>query len=184
MILVVNGSTSKNRNTDTLTKEFCKLLEEQGKEYTLFNVYENRDNIRGCKNCGYCVKKDYCCIKDSCTEILRDLSKGVYDTIILASPIFFYGLSGEVKSILDRTYSVNKLDMNIGLILVSGSSFATSGADLIIKSILRSCEYCGMNWLGAFHKVTYDQIQPITEQDIHNLSKLITGSNSNSVFVD
>lgn len=60
----------------------------------------NRMNIRPCQNCGGCEKSGCCVIADDMKDIYTAIRES--DRIILASPIFFFGLSAQAKIIIDR----------------------------------------------------------------------------------
>jgi multimeric flavodoxin WrbA len=63
----------------------------------------NTLNIRPCQDCGGCAETGVCIIEDDMTGIYAAIRAA--DRIILASPIFFYGLSAQTKAMVDRCQS-------------------------------------------------------------------------------
>jgi multimeric flavodoxin WrbA len=88
-------------NTDILLKETLKPIYESGHDVKLFKL--NFMNIKPCQDCGGCDKTGKCIINDDMDEIYDAIREA--DRIILASPIFFFGLSAQAKIMIDRCQS-------------------------------------------------------------------------------
>ncbi len=104
-ILGFNGSNRKTGNTATLIKNALKGAASQGAEVKLINLFDL--NFKDCYSCFACKMrngKSYgrCCIKDDLMPIFREIENS--DAIILASPIYYSSVSGEMKSFLDRLF--------------------------------------------------------------------------------
>lgn len=168
-ILMPVGSPRQEGNSFILAKEFKMQAEKRGHKCDIINL--NEININSCEHCGYCAVKNKCKIKDDLTDILNKFNN--YDTLILVSPIYFFYLTSQTKTFLDRLYSVDKLNKDLGAILISGSDFFEGGSDLVVNSLQRVCSYCEMNWLGVIQKTTNDEVLPLNEIDKINISKLI-----------
>jgi NAD(P)H-dependent FMN reductase len=97
-ILAFNGSPRKGGNTQMLLTGAIKGAQEQGAEVTVYNL--NDLQIRPCQHCGGCDETARCVIPDDMQAIHRDIRTA--DRIILASPIFFFGLSAQTKLMIDR----------------------------------------------------------------------------------
>ncbi len=95
------GSPRKNGNTELLLNEAIKGIEASGPVVKTFNL--NLANIRPCQDCGGCEQTGECIIQDDMTGIAAEIR--VSDRIILASPIFFFGLSAQTKTMVDRCQS-------------------------------------------------------------------------------
>lgn len=182
--LIVMGSPRRKGNTNTLALEMQRQITEQGDTCDILNVYSNE--IKGCRHCEYCQTNKGCCIKDPITETLNYME--CYDVLIIASPLYFFYFTAPVKAFLDRLYSVNKNNLKLGAIVVSGSEFFDGGSDLAIETLRRSCHYCGMTWVGAVQKTSCDHKQPLTHEDKYNIGCLIDNAKSTyqvpySVFI-
>jgi multimeric flavodoxin WrbA len=97
-VLAFNGSPRKGGNTQTLLAEAIRGVQTQGSKVTVYNLNETK--IRPCQNCGACERESVCVIQDEMQAVYRDIRSS--DRIILASPIFFFGLSAQAKAMVDR----------------------------------------------------------------------------------
>lgn len=100
-IIAFHGSPRIEGNTDLLLKEAMKPIYELGHDIKLFKL--NFMNIKPCQDCGGCDKTGKCIINDDMDEIYDAIREA--DRIILASPIFFFGLSAQAKIMIDRCQS-------------------------------------------------------------------------------
>ena len=99
-IVIINGSLRVNGNTDTIIKS---LLDGAESTDAIIKQYVLRDKkINGCKGCYYCYKNNNCSIKDDMQEIHNEIQKS--DIIILASPMYWWGVTGLMKTFIDRLY--------------------------------------------------------------------------------
>lgn len=171
--LVIMGSPRPKSNTNSLALEFkAQVEEEEGNTCDLLNVYHKE--IKNCIHCDYCQSHEGCCLKDGVSETLAKMS--TYDVLIIASPLYFFYFTAPVKAFLERLYSMQKDNLKLGAIVVSGSEFFDGGSDLAIETLRRSCSYCGMTWVGAVQKTSFDEKLPITDEDIFNIQCLIDNS--------
>ena len=95
------GSPRIHGNTDLLLEEALKPVREAGHEVTVFKL--NFMNIKPCQNCGGCEKTGICIINDEMKEVYDAIRAA--DRVLLASPIFFFGLSAQSKAMIDRCQS-------------------------------------------------------------------------------
>lgn len=105
-ILLAACFANPNGNTMKLTDAFMEGALAAGHEVR--KVYLGND-IHGCRGCGACQVSDRGCV-------IHDVMDEVYplyhwcDTIVIASPLFFWSVSGQTKSFLDRLYAVGRDD--------------------------------------------------------------------------
>lgn len=105
-ILVVVGSGNKRGNTDTLVEAFIKGAKESGHDVSKINL---DGNIQGCQGCGACQKNGHqCVIKDRMQEWYSLFETS--DTIVFASPLYFWSISARLKSFIDRLYAISTDD--------------------------------------------------------------------------
>lgn len=97
-IVVFNGSPRAGGNTDLLVQSALKGIDRHSHRVDLFNL--NDMNIKPCQNCGGCTDTGVCVVDDRMQQIYPAL-RGA-DRIILASPIYFFGLSAQTKIMIDR----------------------------------------------------------------------------------
>jgi multimeric flavodoxin WrbA len=99
-IVIINGSLRADGNTDAIIKS---LLDGAESTDAKIKQYVLRDKkINGCKGCYYCYKNNNCSIKDDMQEIHHVIKKS--DLIILASPMYWWGVTGLMKTFIDRLY--------------------------------------------------------------------------------
>ncbi len=97
-VLILSGSPRKGGNSDSLCDEFARGAIERGNEVEKIRVAEK--NIGYCLGCYAC--KDGACIQgDDMAEILEKII--ACDVLVLASPVYFYSVSAQLKTLIDRT---------------------------------------------------------------------------------
>ncbi len=97
-VLAISGSPRKDGNSDTLLNEFLRGMKENGLDA---EVYHLRDlDIKHCKGCNSCFESGYCHIKDDMQILYARLEAA--DMIVLATPVYFSGMSSLMKQMVDR----------------------------------------------------------------------------------
>ena len=101
-IVAVLGSPRPQGNSSTLARAFLKAAGERGAEITEYLL--NQMDFQGCQGCGGCKTKSQTCIlEDDLTPVLQAVRDA--DLLVLASPVYFGDISGQLKCFFDRTYS-------------------------------------------------------------------------------
>ena len=102
-VLVLNGSPRPQGDTAKMVAAFKEAAGTSGHEVTEINVC--RRNIHGCLACEYCHGKGAgtCVQKDDMGEIYEKLQEA--DMLVLASPIYYHNISGQLKCVIDRFYA-------------------------------------------------------------------------------
>ena len=101
-IVAVLGSPRPQGNSSTLARAFLKAAGERGAEITEYLL--NQMDFQGCQGCGGCkTKSETCILEDDLTPVLQAVRDA--DLLVLASPVYFGDLSGQMKCFFDRTYS-------------------------------------------------------------------------------
>ncbi len=150
-ILVLNGSPRPNGNTAGMVKTFQQAAEEQGHQVKVFSVCTM--NIKGCLACEYCHGKGHgqCVQKDDMQEIYAELADT--EMIVLATPIYYHGISGQLKCVIDRFYS--SLYPTAPTTLKKAAMFLSSGDDNMYEGAKFSYDgdflgYLGLEGMGIF----------------------------------
>lgn len=107
-ILILNGSPRLNGNTAALCHSFANGCKEQGHMVTQFNLA--RMQINGCLGCmqGGKHEENPCVQKDDMRQIYPVYQKA--DVVVLASPMYYWGFSGQLKTVFDRLFAVAELN--------------------------------------------------------------------------
>ncbi|MDA8407218.1 MAG: flavodoxin family protein [Deltaproteobacteria bacterium] len=97
-LLGIYGSPREGGNSDLLLNEALKGAESIGAEAHAIRSFDL--NLSGCRECGGCDKTGKCVIKDDMDIVYPQLLES--EVIILASPMFFYGITSSAKALIDR----------------------------------------------------------------------------------
>ena len=97
-VIAFLGSPRKDGNSELLLKEAVRGIDEAGLNVHMFNL--SLMNISPCQNCGGCEDTGTCIVEDEMYQIYDAIRTA--DRIILASPIFFFGISAQAKIMIDR----------------------------------------------------------------------------------
>lgn len=99
-ILGLQGSPRRKGNTDTLLGAFLDKAAAAGA--STHTIQADRAGVASCRGCGYCEKHGTCVIRDD------PMSTGIFgllreaDMVVAASPVYFYGVSAQLKLLIDR----------------------------------------------------------------------------------
>ncbi len=134
-----------------MVKTFQQAAEEHGHQVTVFNVCKM--NIKGCLACEYCHGKGHgqCVRKDDMQEIYAELRDT--EMLVLAAPIYYHGISGQLKCVIDRFYSA--LYPTAPETLKKVAMFISSGDDNMYDGAKFSYDgdflgYLGLEGMGIF----------------------------------
>jgi multimeric flavodoxin WrbA len=97
-VLGIMGSPRIKGNTDLLLEEALKGAKSQGAEVE--KIVVDKLEIAPCKEYLGCFKDGNCVIRDDMDDIYPKLLEA--DVVIIASPMFFYGVSSQAKALIDR----------------------------------------------------------------------------------
>lgn len=121
-IVVLVGSMRKGGNTDLLAQAFA----EGARKANNVEIISVRDyKVNPCIGCNSCFtrEKHECFQTDDMIEIYDKLK--IADIVVIASPVYFYGISAELKAIVDRLHTPMRNEFNIrklALMLVGAAS--------------------------------------------------------------
>lgn len=98
-ILIISSSYRKGGNSDLLCDRFAEGAKESGNRVE--KVFLAQKNIGYCRGCGVCNNTHKCVQKDDMAELLDKMVEA--DIIVLATPVYFYSVCGQMKTFIDRT---------------------------------------------------------------------------------
>ncbi len=99
LVLGISGSPRMSGNSDTLLTAFLDRASALGAEVE--RITPSRLAIRPCIECRTCEKTGVCAIDDDMQQVYGLMRRA--DVIVVASPIFFYSVTGSLKALIDRT---------------------------------------------------------------------------------
>jgi len=97
-VIGIYGSPRNGGNTDLLLDSALEGTQEHDADVN--KVYVRDLKIAGCRGCDGCAKTGTCIVQDDMQDIYNLMDDA--DVIILSSPIFFYGLTSQIKALIDR----------------------------------------------------------------------------------
>ncbi|KAA6314535.1 2-amino-4-deoxychorismate dehydrogenase [termite gut metagenome] len=130
-VVAINGSPNEGGNTAYALSLVGKELEKEGIAFEVIHIGNKR--IRGCMACNNCVEKGQCIHTNEQEKAWVDKMKKA-DAIILASPVYFGGIAGTMKSFLDRIFFAYS-DAFRGKIGVSLVTARRSGASVTFAGL-------------------------------------------------
>lgn len=150
-ILVLNGSPRPRGNTKQMVEAFREGAVSAGHTVEVVDVCKMR--ISGCLACEYCHTRGSgsCVQKDDMQEIYKLLKNA--EMLVIASPIYYHGISGQLKCVIDRFYSAaypNRPSFlkKVAIILSSGDADMYDGALFSFKGDF--LDYLGLENMGVF----------------------------------
>lgn len=99
-VLILSSSPRKGGNSDLLCDQFISGAQETG--HHTEKIFLKDKKINYCTGCGTCIdRKKNCSQKDDMAEILDKMVEA--DVIVMATPVYFYTMCGQLKTLIDRT---------------------------------------------------------------------------------
>lgn len=97
-VLIISSSPRKNGNSAALAGQFAKGAADAGNEVELIYVEDIKPEF--CKGCLYCQTHENCIIRDNMKNVLARVQNA--DVLVFATPVYYYSVSGQLKTFLDR----------------------------------------------------------------------------------
>lgn len=97
-VLIISTSLRGLSNSHTLAEAFARGAKESGNDVELITLHHKE--IKFCIGCLSCVKTGKCVIADDAPEITSKIHDA--DVVVFATPIYYYEMSGQMKTLLDR----------------------------------------------------------------------------------
>lgn len=98
-VVVISTSLRQGGNSDLLADYFIQGASESGHQIEKISLTEKE--IHFCKGCLVCQKTQSCIIQDDANAIVAKIKEA--DVVVFATPVYFYEMSGQMKTLLDRT---------------------------------------------------------------------------------
>ncbi len=110
-IVILNGSPRKAGNTSELVKAFTDGAKSNGNDVVAFHL--DSMEIHGCKGCfnGHSSKECPCVQKDDMAQIYPAVRDA--DVVILATPLYYWNMSGQLRTAVDRLFALEEGDGNL-----------------------------------------------------------------------
>lgn len=99
-VVLVNGSPNEKGCTYTALSEIAGTLEKNGVESEI--LYLGKRPVAGYIACGKCFQTGRCVFDDKVNKVLEKLDE--YDGIVVGSPVYYAGPTGQLCAFLDRLF--------------------------------------------------------------------------------
>ena len=154
-IVMVSGSPKKDGNTSFLIEWFAEGARSIGAQVEIVRAADLQYKVLGCTSCRACQKSDdyRCVIKDEVSDCVARFIKA--DVIVMASPLYFFGASSQLKTVMDRMFSLYKWNNSAGTmetplkgktLVFLGSGYEDVGLDVFEKPFQLTAEYTMMTY--------------------------------------
>ena len=137
-IVLLTGSPRKGGNTDELADAFVRGAQAAGHRVVRFSAQEAKAG--GCMACDYCIKHEGNCVQQDGMQPVYDALKEA-DALVLASPVYYFGLSAQLKAMVDRFYASN-----------GGKPYPIAEAALLL-ALEGDVEHDAASTVAAYHSI-------------------------------
>lgn len=141
-VLIISTSPRKNGNSQALANAFMQGASAANNQVEMISLYDKKLNF--CQGCFACAKLGECVIKDDANEIVNKMKNA--DVLVFTTPIYYYEMSGQMKTMLDRANPLYDSDYKFRKVY-----FLASAADDDPKTIDRAYNGLG-GWVECFEK--------------------------------
>ncbi len=125
-ILIISTSLRADSNSEALADAFQCGAEQAGHKVTKISL--RGKSIAFCRGCFGCLKTGKCVIADDAVAIAQQMHDA--DVIVFATPIYYYEMSGQMKTLLDRANSLYDSDYRFqDIYLLSAAAEDEEGVD-------------------------------------------------------
>lgn len=142
--MIISTSPRKGSNSEALAEEFAKGARQAGHRIEMVSLHDKTINF--CTGCLACQKTQRCVIHDDADIIVQKMLTA--EVIAFATPVYFYEMSGQMKTMLDRSnplYPSNYSFRDIYL-LASAAEEEESAMDGAVKGL--------QGWIDCFGKTS------------------------------
>ena len=154
-VLIISSSPRKHGNTELLCQSFAKGALESG--HNVVEVFLNEKNIHFCQGCAFCEKNPGKCSQhNDMAEIILELVKS--DVVVFASPVYFYSISGQMKTFIDRLVTIYRQITNKEIYYIFAAGDKTPNFKIVelcmrgLVSCFAGSKVMGMIQVGGVRK--------------------------------
>ena len=141
-VLIISTSIRANSNSEKLAQAFAEGARASGNDVEFVSL---RDKTIGfCKGCLACQKLGHCIIRDDANDITEKML--VSDVIVWATPIYYYEMSGQMKTMIDRANSLYPRDYRFRDVYMLMT--AAEEEDEVVEGALKGLQ----GWLDCYEK--------------------------------
>lgn len=173
-LLAIIGSPRKVSNSTTLLDTFVDQIKKDSPQSSCVIKRLQDMTIKACTGCDMCKRIGQGCVLKDDMNILYPLIRGA-DTLVLSSPVYWWGISGQLKVFIDCLYALEKkvlLGKRLFLFVTGADGLDGIQYHLIQQQFQEICTYTGINFAG-YVPVSADDENPVNNNP-ESLSKVIS----------
>jgi multimeric flavodoxin WrbA len=142
-VLIINSTYRRGGNSQILAENFAQGASDAGNDVETIDLKDLK--MKFCVGCLYCQSHDCCVLDDDINDLLKKVQRA--DVLVFATPIYYYAVSGQLKTFLDRMNPLYPRQNNFEKVylLASCADDNTSALDGAIKDI--------QGWISCFDGV-------------------------------
>lgn len=167
--VIAISSSGRKRNTYRLIESTRDLLEEAGIELEIIHLADV--NIRDCRGCDACILTDKCPVKDEVTDLLNRMQEA--DGLILTSPVYMAGVSGQLKRLLDRTCRWYHRPALVGKPILLMTTTAGGYAKDVLTYLKKVSTFWGGNICGQVFRTMSNWDVGVSERELQTFIQAI-----------
>lgn len=178
-VVILHGSPRRKGNTAQLVERYMEGLNHHEEPVDISYYDVSHMSIKGCTSCYACQsgKGNPCAISDDMHAIYDALVPA--DVLVMASPVFYYSITAQLKAALDRTFAIIPAFHGKRLVFLSTYGAATKeGANIEgIKTMLQmACHDSGMELAQFYSTSTMHHPvgeNPVALSEVYELGKAL-----------
>ena len=141
-VIIISSSFRRKSNSAMLAHAFAEGASEAGNEVEEIFLWEKKLNF--CTGCLYCQRTKHCFMKDDGNELADRI--GDADVVVFATPIYYYEMAGQMKTLLDRCNPIFAREYRFRDVhlLMSSADDSPSAGDRAVSGL--------EGWVACFEK--------------------------------
>ena len=141
-VLVISTSLRAKSNSDILAERLIAGAKDAGHQVEQISLKDK--TVGFCKGCLACQKTQKCVLKDDAAEMAEKIMQA--DTLVFATPIYYYEMSGQMKTLLDRMNPLYSSDYQFRNVYML--SVAAEDEDFVPQKAVSGLQ----GWIDCFEK--------------------------------
>ena len=144
-VLVITTSLRAKSNSDRLAEELIRGAKDAGHEVEQISL--KGKEIKFCIGCLSCQKTQKCVLKDDAVQIAEKVKEA--ETLVFSTPIYYYEMSGQMKTLLDRMNPLYPSDYKFRKVYML--SVAAEDEDYVPEKAVSGLH----GWVDCFEKAEF-----------------------------
>lgn len=163
-ILMLLGSPRKKGTTASLVESFVKGAKENNHDVVCMNC--NDLTVHPCIACYNCISHGVCVWTDDMTKVEKEAKTA--DLIIMVTPIYYLGMTAQLKLVLDRFFSFDKVIMENKpkfALITAATNPDEAICEPVVSQMQKLCAYYGSEFVGMVNAVGCSGPEALADKD-------------------